>query len=173
MSVASRRTAATAKTAPAAIARSEHVGSPHGARRLRGRASLHRECGEPHEPEEHRRDLAGDLHPYRSGARARLGSQLRFSFEHGDSGHLRPARVEHESTGVEGVEVECLAAGEGGFVSERDELASLDERAADVDGSTDDDEEGQAEEQAGDENCAALFPNATGHGADPTPTRLR
>ena len=74
---------------------------------------------------------------------------------------------------MEGVEVERLAAGERGFVGERDELASLDERAADVDRSTDDDEERQAEQQTGDENGAALFPYATGHGADPTPTRLR
>ena len=124
--------------------------------RLRGRPRLHGQRRKPDEAKEHGRDLALDLDADRCGIRARLRSQLRLGREHRQRGRLRLARIESELAGVERVEVERLASGEGGLVGERDELAALDEGAADVDRGADDDQEGEAEQEPGDENGAAL-----------------
>lgn len=44
----------------------------------------------------------------------------------------------------------------GGAVGDRDELAALDEGAADVDRGADDDEDGECEQEPGDEHRAVL-----------------
>ena len=120
--------------------RTEHAGSPHGARGSAVARAFTVSVGSPTS----RRSTSGSRgkpppSPIRSSPLAwacRPGSPASTA-----TAVACAARVERELAGVDGVEVEGLAAREGGFVGERDELASLDECATDVDRCTDDDEE--------------------------------
>jgi hypothetical protein len=84
--------------------------------------------------------------------------------------------VERETALVECLQVEGLAAAERGVVGEGDELAADDEGVADVDAGADHDQEGEREQQACDEDAAALVtepaPRPTVHGELPL-SRLR